>query len=187
MILDQLRTHTAAAHQALEKEVRIEEAVRTPERYRQLLERFFGFHKPFETRIGALQGWKETGYDPRTRLKSGWLQQDLEALGLSSAEILNLPTCSQLPEVRTPAQGFGCAYVIEGSTLGGRHIAKLLEGGSNETLPKRFFQSYGADVGLKWKEFCACLEQFAADHPHTEDEIICAAEDTFACFRQWLR
>ena len=187
MILDELRTHTAAAHRALEDEVRIEEATRTPENYRRLLERFYGFHQPFEVRIGALPGWETTSYDPRPRLKSPWLREDLEALGLSEEEVQQLPLCKQLPEIRTLAEGFGCAYVIEGSTLGGRHIARLLEGGAGAHLPRRFFQSYGAETGPRWKEFCASLESFAAEHPDCEPEIVRSAEETFTCFRDWVR
>lgn len=187
MILDELRTHTAAAHHALEDEVKIEEATRTPENYCRLLERFYGFHQPFEVRIGELAGWETTDYDPGARLKSPWLHEDLEALGLSEEEIQQLPLCPQLPEIRTLAEGFGCAYVIEGSTLGGRHIARLLEGGAGARLPRRFFQSYGAETGPRWKEFCAALERFAAEHPEGEPEIVRAAEETFTRFRDWVR
>lgn len=187
MILERLRTHTAAAHQALENEVNIEDTTRTPETYRRLLERFYGFHQPFEVRMGILPGWETTCYDPRTRLKSPWLREDLEAMGLGKEEIQRLPLCTQLPEVRTLAEGFGCAYVIEGSTLGGRHIARLLETGAGVQLPQRFFQSYGSETGPRWKEFCAGLEQFAAENPHSEPEILRAAEETFSCFRSWVR
>lgn len=187
MILEQLRVHTAAAHQALENEVHIEQAARDLKSYRRLLERFYGFHQPFEARIGALPGWNEVGYDPRSRLKSPWLRDDLESLGLGSDEIQELPLCGHLPEIRTIAQGFGCAYVMEGSTLGGRHIARLLENGPGSQLPRRFFQSYGSEVGMKWKEFCASLEEFSAECPHSETEIIRAADTTFTCFREWVK
>ncbi len=187
MILEQLRAHTSADHQALEDEVQIEEATRTPENYRRLLERFHGFHLPFEDRISGLTGWEATNYHPRLRLKSPWLQEDLESLGLAREDIQQLPLCVHLPEMRTLAQGFGCAYVVEGSTLGGRHIARLLDDGPATGFPRRFFQSYGAEVGPRWKEFCASLEQFSAECPHSEEEIIRAARETFLCFRQWMR
>lgn len=187
MILDHLRAHTATAHQALENEVKIADRVQNLENYRHLLERFYGFHLPFEGKIGKVKGWEATGYNPRLRLKSPWLRKDLEALGLEEEAIQQLPVCPLLPEMRTLAQGFGCAYVIEGSTLGGRHIAKLLDSGSGEGLPRRFFQSYGEEVGPRWKEFCARLEQFAAGNPQSEPEILWAAQQTFTCFHQWLR
>ena len=186
MILEQLRTRTSAAHAALEADVRIEEAVASAKAYRDLLQKFLGFHQPMEAKLSFAFDGGYNGYSPDERLKTPWLRADLELLGLTTCEISHLPICQELPDTATLGSAFGSAYVIEGSTLGGRHISKLLES-SPQSLPRAFFLSYGPEVGTRWKEFCASLEQFAAENPSAVPAILSGAEETFVCFHQWVR
>jgi heme oxygenase len=188
MILEELRTHTASAHRELEEKVRIEDATRDRESYRQLLERFFGFHRPMDDRIAAAFADVERDYDAGARRKSIWLMEDLGNLGVSKEQIAALEVCSTLPDTDSLARAYGCAYVLEGSTLGGRHISRMLdESPVAAGLPRRFFESYGSAVGERWKEFCASLDRFAGENPGASPEIVGAAQSTFTCFRDWVR
>ena len=126
-LISRLRSETAAAHRCLEEVVNIVETVQNSGRYRRLLEDFYGFHGAVQEKLEALPGLSRAGYDPAARRKTLWLEADLAALGLSAAEIRKLPVCRDLPPLPDAAAGLGCAYVMEGSTLGGRHIAALLE------------------------------------------------------------
>src|SRR5688500_6539710 len=53
MLLDKLRTHTASAHQQLEKLLvpRIKQAA-SAEAYKEILQLFYGYFKPLEDEIG---------------------------------------------------------------------------------------------------------------------------------------
>jgi heme oxygenase len=115
--------------------------------------------------------------------KSRWLKEDLAQLGV--ADVSQLPQLCALPSLDTPARVLGTMYVLEGSTLGGRHIASLLNAGAAADLPKRFFSSYGSEVGSRWRSFCAALEELKETSDH--DAAAENARATFESMRCWLR
>ncbi len=151
-----------------------------PASYRTLLAGFAGFYGPLEPLI-ARAGLARWGYDAAARRKSGWLAADLAALSCPAEP----PICADLPSAATPSRAFGCAYVLEGATLGGRHISRLLEASAVPPDARRFFASYGRDTGARWREFCAALEAFAATAGET-GEILAAAAETFTSLSAWL-
>jgi hypothetical protein len=63
----------------------------------------------------------------------------------------------------TPARRLGALYVVEGSTLGGRHLARNLDPllGSTESAGRRFFLGRGADTNAAWIGFLARMTLFA--------------------------
>lgn len=182
--LDRLREETRAAHAQLEDSVRIDQRVQSRPLYTQLIASFLGFYKPLEERLQALPGWSDAGIDFAARRKTPWLITDLAALGLSAAEIASLDCCEQLPRVDSLSCGFGCAYVLEGATLGGRHISQLLAATDIPEEARTFFRSYGPAVGERWKEFISALEAFSSTG--NQDEIVEGARETFACLQAWL-
>ncbi len=186
-ILPELRAATSAAHQQLEDSVQIEQRVKDVAGYQELLEKFWGWYKPLEKQITQLPGWPFGGYDPNPRAKLPWLEQDLKALGLSGADIAALPLCEDVPQAASLGAGFGCAYVIEGATLGGRHISAMLKDSPVPTEARTFFSSYGARVGERWKEFLAALEEFASTQRSQKEGLLTAARDSFGSLQTWLR
>ncbi|HEX8313207.1 MAG TPA: biliverdin-producing heme oxygenase [Chthoniobacteraceae bacterium] len=185
MILDKLRSQTAAAHAVLESELDIAATIADAARYRRVLEKFLGFHSTAESRWSALPSWPIAGYDPREPRKSEWLRADLLTLGLTPDAVDELARPVAPVPVDDIATAFGCAYVLEGSALGGRQIARMLAPFPATERPRRFFTSNGADVTARWKTFREALEQFAATGEANE-KIIEGAEGTFRSFRQWL-
>lgn len=185
-ILPELRAATSAAHQHLEDAVQIEQQVRDVAGYRGLLEKFWGWYKPLEEQITRLHGWPYAGYDPNARMKLPWLERDLRALGLDEEEIAALPRCKHVPETLTLGAGFGCAYVIEGATLGGRHISAMLKDSPVPAEARTFFSSYGAQVGERWKEFLGALQTFALVEKKDKEHILTAASDSFMSLNKWL-
>lgn len=181
-VLTALRAHTAASHQRLEDLVRIEERIGDADQYRRLLELFLGFYEPLEERLESLRGWE--GIDLSARRKAPWLARDLAALGSSEQEIRSLPRCCRLPALETIEQGYGCAYVLEGSTLGGRHISAMLQATAVPEEARTFFHSYGDEVGLKWREFIAALEAFAEGRDQAA--TVETAGETFECMSAWI-
>ncbi|MDB6174977.1 MAG: hypothetical protein JWL59_4288 [Chthoniobacteraceae bacterium] len=184
-ILERLRTATKGAHAQLEERVQIEARVIDLQRYAELLEDFLGWYEPLESGMRRLAGWGDYGLDLAVRCKSPWLAHDLNALGYSEAQIATLPRCRDLPTVETLARGFGCAYVMEGATLGGRHISGLLHESPVPKEARTFFGSYGPRVGERWKEFVAALEAFS-DHEGYGDQVVDAARQTFESMESWI-
>ncbi len=183
-VLPLLRAATGEAHQQLEDAVGIERRIGDPAAYRQLLEIFLGFYRPLETRLASLQGWAQSGIDLATRRKTPWLEADLSALGLTTPAVAALPDCAELPSVAGSLdRGFGCLYVLEGATLGGRHITAALQNSPVPADARRFFASYGAETGTRWREFLSALE---SRQPVDPSDVVLAARETFTCLHRWF-
>ena len=84
---------------------------------------------------------------------------------------------------------FGCMYVLEGATLGGQIIRRLLKEKLSITSANggAFFSAYGDRVRVMWNEFREALSQFAISHPDESEAIVASASETFAKFDHWLR
>lgn len=184
-LLAKLREESSAAHRQLEEQVAITERIRNVDSYRELLQKLLGFYAPLENRLEKLAGWTHWGYDPISRRKTAWLSQDLSALGGDPGDIVALPLCENGPCPESVAAGFGCAYVLEGATLGGRQITAWLEQSAIPRHARRFFASYGENVGHQWESFCEALEHFGHSR-EKHDEIITSASLTFSSLGSWL-
>lgn len=188
MILTTLKDQTRHLHEQIEKTVDLEARLGSVDGYVGLLARFHGFYAPIEARLVAIDGYGAIGLDLTQRLKAALLSADLRALGLSQAEVEALPRCARLPSVPGIAEALGCLYVLEGATLGGQ-IVKRMVASRLGLAPGRgcsFFGSYGEDVGLMWKDFRAILGQYAAQHPGAEKRVVAAAADTFNELNAWV-
>jgi len=143
--------------------------------YRALLSRLYGFHVPFETAVGI---------EPE---RSQWLAADLRTLGLDEHAIAALARCGTIPRLETEPRRLGATYVVEGSTLGGRELAKRLDHlfGPGIIDGRQFFSGRAADTGRAWRAFLDRLER-PADDDATSADIIAAAQETFAAFEQWV-
>ena len=131
--------------------------------------------------------WDEAGFVYDNRYKTPQIVQDLLALGVAKNALTSIPQCNTLPELKTTAQLFGCLYVLEGATLGGRIISKHLNAILNLTpdFGCSFFAGYGQQTGSQWKAFGACLTSFATQ-TGSDDEIIASANKTFQTLDCWL-
>lgn len=185
-ILPQLRQATAASHERLEATVNIHSRLVDQSAYVELLQKFLGFYQPLEATLESIPGWQQWNINLPSRRKSQWLEQDLVTLGYRSEQIISLPRCKDLPEISTLAQGFGCAYVLEGSTLGSRHISQMLRNSQIPPEARRFFSGHGDQIIPLWKSFCTELEAFHQQHPDHTDPLLHAADQTFACLERWM-
>jgi heme oxygenase len=156
--------------------------------YRDLLERFYGFYVPVEDRLATLWNALTPGFDYQPRRKAHLLRHDLFALGLSGQDIEALTLCVALPALDGSAQALGCAYVLEGATLGGQVIGRHLERvhGIDGHNGGAFFHSYGPHVGRMWREFGDALTAYSAHHAEEQEAIVAAAGDTFVRLEAWL-
>ncbi len=189
-VLQRLKAATRAEHDAIEAALDLMAPRLTLTDYRRRLRRYHGFYAPLEPLIAAAADWPHWRLDMTARAKTAWLAADLFCLGDAGkhggAPPAALPQCSELPPLDSPAAAFGCAYVLEGATLGGRVISRHIERalGLNAADGARFFHGYGDQTGVMWKAFRTALSAFS-DQPCNEDRVVASAIATFAALRNW--
>ncbi len=99
--------------------------------------------------------------------------------------------CPPSTPVSTPdlAAALGASYVIEGSQLGGLHVAAAVAsdlGLRDDALT--YLRPAGAPVGIRWNAFVARLDAFGATAtPQDWRTAEAAAIDTFAAFATAFR
>src|SRR5688572_19344201 len=120
----QLRRETRAFHDRLEAQLGLFEPQLSIGRYRQVLEAFYGFYAPVEVCLARLAAGCQLSFPLRAR--SGLIENDLLALGLSRRELAELPRCVELPRLDCSENLAGCLYVLEGACLGGQMLAPML-------------------------------------------------------------
>ncbi len=184
-VMARLNEETRSEHEAIERVVDLTGGALTHAGYRRVLEQFHGFFWPVEERLRKLDGWGEHGIDVAARCRTPLLVVDLRVLGAVTVE--GLPVCGRLPDLTDLASGFGCLYVLEGSTLGGQYISRhiLTSLGVTPETGGRFFHGYGERTGTMWRQFGAALSAYAVE-PETTDRVIAAAVATFRALRAWL-
>jgi heme oxygenase len=188
-----LRAATAAVHERLHR-VPVFAALAAGEigraDYVALLRRLYGFHMPMESAIdaalaeapiaGRLQGWRRTDL----------LRRDLRELGVDEADIDALPLLRGIVPGRgeTAAdEALGWLYVVEGSTLGGRMLARQLDSIlSINSVAGRFFLLAGAGKDhISWHTVCRIIDEVGGE-PVRLDAMIAAACFAFDCFERWF-
>ena len=155
----------------------------TREGYRDHLARLLALYGPTEAALAEVDGLREALPDVAQRLvKTAWLREDLDRLG-------GVP---DLPEAHAPdwtvPEALGALYVIEGSTLGGRIIARELARsiGVTPEAGGRFYASYGDARGPMWTAFKGALDRLGESRPEAVDDVVRAASDTFDVLRTWM-
>lgn len=179
-----LREATKGIHERLGRALPLTNAELTLDAYRDVIEAYYGFLAPLETRL-AVAASKSDGLVPmRGREKLWRLRQDLRALGSTDGRIEALPRCTWVPEVSTVPRALGCLYVVEGATLGGRIVARAVGEhlGLGPSTGATFFDGYGPATGAMWRSFLDCLKACTT----SRDEAVEAAVDTFAALERWL-
>ena len=173
-----LRSATASVHERLHHHpgfAAVQAGTIDRAAYTLLLSRLYGFYRPFDA---ASQMAPE-----RTR----WLEIDLDALGVGAAARLDLPRCDAFPERLSPEFILGARYIIEGSALGGRGMARQLDAllGPSSIAGRRFFCGHGATTGTVWRDWLEVLSA-VSDSIDQRAAIVDGATATFAIFEQWL-
>jgi heme oxygenase len=182
-LLHRLKAETHTRHIAIEQALDLMSAALTLPTYREILQRFYGFYQPAEECLHVIAA-AGLGLDVEARWKAPLLAADLRALGIEVPE--RLPRCGALPALSTRAEAFGCLYVLEGATLGGRfihqHVSQVL--GLTVESGARFFFGYGQESGPMWRAFGAAVTDFATTEA-LQDIILRAAAETFDRLHHW--
>ena len=184
--MSELRAATWPSHQRLDKRLDFKARLATLDSYRAHIERMWGFYVSIEARLssGVFGNWF-TDYPARHKVPL--LERDILALGAESSTFAILPRCSFVPECSDPQSAFGCAYVLEGATLGGRTLMPLVETrlGLTAVHGGAFLASYGHDVGGMWRAFGQALERCCSTR-QCRERAVTAASATFTSLERWL-
>ena len=156
-------------------------SIRDKEEYAAILRMFYGFFHPLEKDI-ARYITPSILEDIGSRRTASLVLTDLKALGLRTYP---LDLCTHLPVIDSAPTALGALYVLEGSTLGGRVIMKMLLRQPGTPLrPEHlnFFAGYGEETGPKWTALVSVLNQWE----HESATIVEAADQTFQCLSRWM-
>ncbi|MEN5032650.1 MULTISPECIES: biliverdin-producing heme oxygenase [unclassified Pseudomonas] len=182
-VLQQLRTATAVQHSTLEARLPLTHPQLDFGTYKRIIAAYYGFHLPLQQSMERFLA--PQAIDP-ARQKIPALIKDLHALGLDDLQIQALPLCTELPAIDSVAQLLGVMYVMEGATLGGQVLRRIIANrlGVDADSGGEFLDVYGRDTGRLWKAFLKQLAEF--DAPLHNAEVVQAACATFHCFQTWL-
>jgi heme oxygenase (biliverdin-IX-beta and delta-forming) len=117
------------------------------------------------------------------RQRRGLLERDLAWFGVAPIDEAR----PAMPETQDAASLLGAMYVMEGSTLGGRLIARHVERvlGLSAGVGNAYFCGHNQQTGTLWKEFCDVLQASVPDRE--TDTVIAAAKTMFRVFGSWMQ
>lgn len=181
MLSEKLRENTKTAHIELEKVlVQKIKSIHTTNDYLEILVYFYQFFAPLEMAI--FSQIEAVLPDSAQRRKSEWIVEDFHSLAPSYPPISPYP---YIPEINSPSQAIGALYVIEGSTLGGQVICKMVAQrlGISTKTGFVFFSGYGENTSTMWENFKNYINGIKWG-VEEEKELIDSANRTFTLFKQ---
>lgn len=156
-VTEALRIRCKDAHLATEKTL-LEKLRRVGslDDYITILTIFYGYFAPIESKIEKFIKPHKLP-DVYLRKRSLLILSDLDKLGYSKP----LKIAEILPQINNDVQAAGALYVLEGSTLGGQHIARMLA--AKPALQERedimsFFKGYKEQNNEMWQNFKEYLD-----------------------------
>lgn len=149
--------------------------------YAALLKMFYGYFHPIEQIIRKYIT-VDILSDIDERRNSLFILHDLKALNYSTE---HMSVCNEIPQIKNIADAFGCLYVLEGSTLGGRMISKMLMKNFYIRFDEsnlNFFNGYKESTGARWAHFLSVINE----QEENEGAMISAAIETFDGLTKWM-
>lgn len=184
MVSDKLKRQTKEAHLMLEKKLVAQiKAIQSESDYAKVLRYFYIFFGGLEVLVNKVP---DASFLPdyHLRRKSVALANDLGALQFPLPPVARQ---SALPAVKNNLDAAGVIYVMEGSTLGGVHIAEMIRKrlSAKNANAFSFFDGYGDRTTAMWQSFQKAINSLANSEKE-EQIIIDAANDTFIHFDNLL-
>jgi heme oxygenase (biliverdin-IX-beta and delta-forming) len=183
-IAERIKTITAYSHQTLEKSiVSLIRELETAQDYIDLLSLFYSYFGGVEGLMAEYNLVNDLP-DYYERRKAVIISEDILALGGKIPQICEPP---YLPRITGRFQALGALYVLEGSTLGGVHIVKMIRNKLPQTENAfSFFSAYGNQTLTMWHKFKYKLDR-CTEIENDIALILSGAEDTFNKFEKWIK
>jgi heme oxygenase len=177
-----LRAETARWHERVEAVADVPGSIRSRDDYVELLSRLYELHACLEGHLAAPgfhDAWRSVGVDIAAHRRASLLADDLVVLGASA------PTgsLSSVP-FATFGHALGGLYVLEGSSLGGRIVARLVRATLGD-VPTTFLSGDGRSHPAPWSSTCQALACFDA-RGGDGGAVVSGACDVFAAFADRL-
>lgn len=157
----------------------------TVDDYRTYLSRAYGFLVPLEASLATTPGLEEF-IDVRYRTKSAAVVHDLTALGMTMAEVNQLPQCQSVPAFCSPASALGWMYVIERPMLASAvirsHLATYLR--AEMAYAAHYLACYAGQVGALWRELGEAMDRVAVKQDQGV-RIVLAAHEAFRTLNRY--
>jgi heme oxygenase len=184
LLLHRLKNDTRSEHEGLERAVDLAWYLGEVERYRMLLRLFYGFHRGWEAQLMA-QAPEDVQLFYLDRRKTPLLEDDLRLLGDSDEDLRRVRLC-RFGNLASRARALGSMYVVEGSTLGGQVIARIVEAelGYRQGAGYSFFRGYGTETATMWRGLQDFLTRAAQGTP--DEEVVAEARQMFATLQAWF-
>jgi heme oxygenase (biliverdin-IX-beta and delta-forming) len=165
----ELRAKTAQVHQALDSGM---------QHAFGRLDQYVAFLRASHRVLAGLDAALSRIFERPVSERSAQVAADLQALGQ--------PAPSAAPASWAPAQyaeAMGCAYVVEGSSLGGLVVAKIVERQLGLEASTSYLRGQGArTIGL-WRSFLSELDAWGAGaRPAEREQAIQGAAATFTAY-----
>jgi Heme oxygenase len=194
-IVHALRDATRDTHDRLDSNNPISQAagIDLPA-YDEILRRYLVAHRAVEA---ALEPWAPflatMGVALDERRKVPMLERDLAFTASLLAGRHEAEIDQTAFDLSSPGSAWGALYVVEGSTLGGQHIFRTLQGSSfverhalSPDAGLSYFAGYGDRTGDMWRRFLGALGEADGADLAERDSIIEGASHTFALFERVL-
>lgn len=183
MLSEKLKENTKTAHIELEKLlVQKIKSIQAIDDYLEILAYFYRFFAPLEK---AIFPQLEEGFpDAAQRRKAEWILEDIHSFKPAYQPVF---TSSYTPEVTSLSQAIGALYVLEGSTLGGQVICKMVAQKLDLSQAEgfKFFSGYGEETLPMWDNFKKYINN-RSWNTEEENVVIDAANRTFGLFKQMI-
>ena len=172
-LLPLLRQRTREQHARLDAALDFRAGTMSRERYVAFLRGVLGVVSAVEPALAVWLG--PAGGPSRTCA----LRADLGRLGVPHA-----PEERPVRLPRNEAEAYGCAYVLEGSALGGLVLAPAIAERLGATTPAAYLCLRGSDTTRAWRDFLERLRAFgeraSAGDAHAACDIACTTFDAYA-------
>lgn len=181
-VIDHLRDATRSLHDEFEGSLKVGAAEATVQDYVRFLAALYGWLEPVEGPLWHA-AWEPEVRADRRRNKVAWLASDLQALGLSPAQVRALPRCGSHPRLDSDGARFGLAYVLEGSMLDGQALLTRYTARNPRSPRPRYLRGYGQDTHWMWVSFLRAMNR--RQDPTFVPAAVEAARRGFESLRGW--
>jgi heme oxygenase len=184
-LLSRLRERTKELHTRAERHAVQSALVRgraSVGEYASYLQQLGHIHLALESELRVRLGEAVLAPVDEGQFRAGLAAADLKTLGVAGSEPPVAPVAAFAREVSalSSAELLGMQYVLEGSTNGGRFIARAVRGAlpAGAQDASRYLDPYGDAQGTRWGAFCRGLLAISLTGEE-QDRVIAGAEAMF--------